>query len=306
MAETWDESKPAGSRSPTLGDDDIREFKRAVRERLAEDHDFEAAESPAFGGASSTIGKHKYVTLVQRNTSKTTASDEVAMVCKAVSGNPELILTPPSAGTDRQLTKNSGANLNLNSGDFASRIIPANALNTASVDQAAISNFAVGASQLNTGSVSLAKMGSYAVGTSQLVTGAVGSDQVAGGAVTAGKLGAGVPILNHFATSDWDPARNTSYTSIAWFYFRFRTGMTTLRLRAEIKVNDSIGYIRMTVGGLYSAGAATSSTAYATKDGGSINVSGFSDNNLYSGAIQTKINNVSWRIYIRKLLVELE
>lgn len=33
--ETWDETKPAGSRNANLGDDDIREYKRAMRERLA-------------------------------------------------------------------------------------------------------------------------------------------------------------------------------------------------------------------------------------------------------------------------------
>lgn len=31
---TWDETKPAGSRALNLGDDDIREFKTAIRERL--------------------------------------------------------------------------------------------------------------------------------------------------------------------------------------------------------------------------------------------------------------------------------
>lgn len=38
---TWDstfESKPAGSRSPKYGDDDIREHKEAVRERIAKEH----------------------------------------------------------------------------------------------------------------------------------------------------------------------------------------------------------------------------------------------------------------------------
>ena len=62
MAETWDETKPAGSRSPALGDDDIREFKVAIRERLAADHDFEASESPAFGAAGSTLVAENRIT----------------------------------------------------------------------------------------------------------------------------------------------------------------------------------------------------------------------------------------------------
>ena len=177
MAETWDESKPAGSRRPSLGDDDIREFKRAVRERLAEDHDFESTESPAFGGTSSTIGKHKFMTLVQRNTSKVTASDEVAFQCKSVSGNPEVVLTPPSAGTDRQITKNSGANINLTTGDFENYLIKSGFYDTGSINASTtysdIANFGVRSAQLDTGAVTAAKIPAYGLGAAQLDTASV-------------------------------------------------------------------------------------------------------------------------------------
>ena len=66
MAETWNEATPSGTEAPQLGDDRIREVKRAVRERLAQDHDFEITESPAFGQAGATIGMHKKVTLVEQ------------------------------------------------------------------------------------------------------------------------------------------------------------------------------------------------------------------------------------------------
>jgi hypothetical protein len=112
MAETWDEAKPAGSRSPTLGDDDIREFKRAVRERLAEDHDFEASESPAFGAASSTIGKHKYATLVEQSSDKTTLENEVCLINKAVSSQSELHIIPENGGSAKQLTANNASKFN--------------------------------------------------------------------------------------------------------------------------------------------------------------------------------------------------
>lgn len=112
MAETWDESKPAGSRSPTLGDDDIREFKRAVRERLAEDHDFEATESPAFGASDYTIGKHKYCTLLEQSTDKTTLANEIALEAKLVGSNSELYVVPESAGTPLLITRGNVSKLN--------------------------------------------------------------------------------------------------------------------------------------------------------------------------------------------------
>ena len=57
---TWDETKPAGSRARSLGDDDIREFKYAIRERLATDHEFADDES-----GNDNIGYHKWMTLIE-------------------------------------------------------------------------------------------------------------------------------------------------------------------------------------------------------------------------------------------------
>lgn len=54
---SWDETKPAGTRALSLGDDDIREFKYAIRERLAQDHQFAADET-----GDTTIGYHKKIT----------------------------------------------------------------------------------------------------------------------------------------------------------------------------------------------------------------------------------------------------
>ena len=41
---SWDETKPDGDRDIPLGDDDIREFKQQVRERLEIDHHALASE----------------------------------------------------------------------------------------------------------------------------------------------------------------------------------------------------------------------------------------------------------------------
>lgn len=112
MAETWDETKPAGTRNPKLGDDDIREFKRAIRERLAADHHFEATETISFGDAGSEIGFHKKVTLIEQASDPTTLADEVALVAKNVSGHPEIFLIPESAGTALQLSRDNASKLN--------------------------------------------------------------------------------------------------------------------------------------------------------------------------------------------------
>jgi len=74
---TWDETKPAGSRDRSLGDDDIREFKAAIRERLATDHEFAADET-----GSSVIGYHKKVTLTKRGSNEAAVNDAYILFSK--------------------------------------------------------------------------------------------------------------------------------------------------------------------------------------------------------------------------------
>lgn len=112
MAETWDETKPAGSRNPLLGDDDIREFKRAMRERLAMDHDFEASESPAFGDSGSTIGYHKQATLVEQASDPTVGANAGALYTKEASSVTELFMRGESSGTVKQLTRGGMQKIN--------------------------------------------------------------------------------------------------------------------------------------------------------------------------------------------------
>jgi len=56
FTETWDETKPSGGRARSLGDDDIREFKRAMTERMAVDHLAHSDES-----GQSNVYYHKKV-----------------------------------------------------------------------------------------------------------------------------------------------------------------------------------------------------------------------------------------------------
>ncbi|NNF99483.1 MAG: hypothetical protein HKM93_08905 [Desulfobacteraceae bacterium] len=104
MAETWDETKPAGTRNPKLGDDDIREHKRAIRERMAEEHHMEAIETTAYGSAGSQIGRHKKITLIEQAANPVTLADELALIAKDVTGHPELFLVPELGGAAIQLT----------------------------------------------------------------------------------------------------------------------------------------------------------------------------------------------------------
>ena len=70
--ETWDETKPAGDRDINLGDNDIRETKRALRERLAKNHEFVDDET-----GDTKIGMHKMLDLISQVSSVPTAVDDV-------------------------------------------------------------------------------------------------------------------------------------------------------------------------------------------------------------------------------------
>ena len=97
--ETTDETKPAGTRARSLGDDDIREFKRCIRERLAQDHQFYSDET-----GYANVGTHKKITFSQTQAADPTAYDDVGyLYIKAVSGHKELFWKD-DAGNVIQLT----------------------------------------------------------------------------------------------------------------------------------------------------------------------------------------------------------
>ncbi len=96
--ETHDETKPAGSRARSLGDDDIREYKRTIRERLAVDHEFAADES-----GNDAIGIHKKVTMKVLTVDPATYADVGYVYLKTVSGVIELFYKD-SAGTVIQIS----------------------------------------------------------------------------------------------------------------------------------------------------------------------------------------------------------
>lgn len=102
--ETWSESVPAGSEARSLGDDRIRAFKYAIRERLASDHEFYADES-----GHSYVGYHGMIHLTQQS-SPTATTDIGHLYVKNVSGTTELFFTD-EAGNEKQLTSAGALNI---------------------------------------------------------------------------------------------------------------------------------------------------------------------------------------------------
>ena len=101
---TWDETKPAGTRAINLGDDDIREFKAAVRERLQ------------FGGMyfpsahDELAGEFSYLRLAEQSSNPTATANKGYVFSKDVSGVTELHYID-SAGNVVQLTVAGKMNL---------------------------------------------------------------------------------------------------------------------------------------------------------------------------------------------------
>lgn len=89
----WDETKPAGTRSKLLGDDDIREFKQQVRERFAEDHVALQNESD-----DALVGFHNKVTLTKQGSNPAGLADTFIFFSKTVSGATELHVQHETAG----------------------------------------------------------------------------------------------------------------------------------------------------------------------------------------------------------------
>jgi len=98
---SWDETKPAGSRAINLGDDDIREMKTQVREVIAADHNM------ASSGQSATTGQHNKTTLLVNADDPTEQADAGILYTKDVSAKAELFYKDEDAH-EIQIT-NAGA-----------------------------------------------------------------------------------------------------------------------------------------------------------------------------------------------------
>jgi hypothetical protein len=82
---TWDETKPAGSDDIADGDNEIRNMKYGLRERLAVDHRLYADEA-----GQTNIGAHDKITLVKQTTRPVNVADCLFLWAEDVAGVPEL------------------------------------------------------------------------------------------------------------------------------------------------------------------------------------------------------------------------
>lgn len=91
FTEINDITKPAGGRDKSLGDDDIREFKRLEIERQAVDHDRRDDEAGAEKSVSpdGTIGYHKKCTLMVRGSNEAAVENANVIYSKDVAGKAE-------------------------------------------------------------------------------------------------------------------------------------------------------------------------------------------------------------------------
>jgi len=97
---TYDTATPAGTDSPTQGDDRIREVKAALQERLNADH-----YMPLTGTAVSDTdaGKHRQVTFVAPISTPTPDTDEGILYTKTIATKSELCFAGED-GAEKQLT----------------------------------------------------------------------------------------------------------------------------------------------------------------------------------------------------------
>jgi hypothetical protein len=108
FTKTWNEAAPAGSDNISNGDNEIRDFKTAIRERLAIDHVFDADETGV-----TNIGTHKQVAMLEAAADPANVTDTGIVYTKDASTITELFYRD-SAGTVTQITVNGVLNAPVN------------------------------------------------------------------------------------------------------------------------------------------------------------------------------------------------
>lgn len=96
FTKTWDEDAPAGSDAALNGDNEIRDFKFAIRERLSEDHNFFADES-----GETNVGLHKKVSLLEVASDPASLADAMILYSKLADSFADLHLRHENAGVQR-------------------------------------------------------------------------------------------------------------------------------------------------------------------------------------------------------------
>jgi hypothetical protein len=97
--ETHDETKPAGTRARSLGDDDIREMKRELRERLAVDHQHYSDET-----GHTNVGTHKKVSMTETQVADPSTYDDTGYLYLKSDGTTLELYWKDPLGNVAQLT----------------------------------------------------------------------------------------------------------------------------------------------------------------------------------------------------------
>lgn len=108
-----DETKPAGSRSIKLGDNDIREFKTQVREVMDIDHKFDSS------GQDADMGKHDQVSLLEKADIGTGAEGKPILGAQTINGKAELVFTDED---DNDIQVTSAGKVKLASGRLENNV----------------------------------------------------------------------------------------------------------------------------------------------------------------------------------------
>lgn len=96
---SMDVTKPAGTRSKLLGDDDIREFKVQYCERMNIDH-----QQPSNEAGDGNVGFHRKTTLLEQGSDPTAVADALILYAKLAGSYSELHGVHENAGV-QQLTR---------------------------------------------------------------------------------------------------------------------------------------------------------------------------------------------------------
>lgn len=91
-----DVTKPAGTRSKLLGDDDIREFKVQFAERFNIDH-----EQPQTEAGDDNIGFHRKATLLEQGSDPAAVTDALILYAKLADSYSDLYCRHENAGVQR-------------------------------------------------------------------------------------------------------------------------------------------------------------------------------------------------------------
>src|SRR3990167_5711696 len=107
FTDTFDVSTPAGSDSPTAGDDRIREMKNAIQQRMNVDHDWALSGNTS---DASDIGEHVVVQMQDQGSNPAAGSAKGKFFSKQVSSHSEAHWIDDD-GTVPQLTSNGAINV---------------------------------------------------------------------------------------------------------------------------------------------------------------------------------------------------